>query len=219
MGNTEKTRRLVGLSIFSALVVVLQLVAGMIRFGPFSITLTLLPIVVGAAVYGPAAGAVLGAVFGAVVAGATISGTDMGAAFLLSLKPFWTIFIIMLKGTASGWLAGLAYRFIDSEKYLGFDYGEIKPEALSAKLKRRRSVFGTAVAGIVCPVVNTGIFCVAMATIFREALLIWADGADAVYYIFTGLIGINFLIELGINAVLSPVIVRLIRAGRRGKQG
>ena len=54
--STEKTRRLVGLSIFTALVIVLQLVATFVRIGSFPVTLTLVPIVVGAALYGPQGG-------------------------------------------------------------------------------------------------------------------------------------------------------------------
>ena len=71
--RTEKTRRLVGLSIFTALVVVLQVVATFVRIGAFPVTLTLVPIVVGAAIYGTKAGAWLGGVFGAVVAIACIT--------------------------------------------------------------------------------------------------------------------------------------------------
>ena len=41
--RTEKTRRLVGLSIFTALVVVLQVVATFVRIGAFPVTLTLVP--------------------------------------------------------------------------------------------------------------------------------------------------------------------------------
>lgn len=72
--STEKTRRLVGLSIFTALVIVLQLVATFVKIGSFPVTLTLVPIVVGAALYGPRAGAWLGFVFGAVVLIACITG-------------------------------------------------------------------------------------------------------------------------------------------------
>jgi ferrous iron transport protein B len=58
------TRTLTGLALFTAIVVVLQYLGSFIRFGTFSISLVLIPIVVGAALYGPAAGAWLGFVFG-----------------------------------------------------------------------------------------------------------------------------------------------------------
>ena len=44
--STEKTRRLVGMSIFTALVIVLQLVATFVKIGTFPVTLTLVPVVI-----------------------------------------------------------------------------------------------------------------------------------------------------------------------------
>ena len=58
---------MVGIAVLAALVVVLQLLSSVIKIGTVSITLTLIPIVVGAAFYGPGAGAILGTVFGLVV--------------------------------------------------------------------------------------------------------------------------------------------------------
>ncbi|MFR5782120.1 MAG: ECF transporter S component, partial [Oscillospiraceae bacterium] len=80
--STEKTRRLVGMSIFTALVIVLQLVATFVKIGTFPVTLTLVPVVIGAALYGAGVGAWLGFVFGAVVLVACIAGADQGGAIL-----------------------------------------------------------------------------------------------------------------------------------------
>ena len=63
----EKTRRMVGLALFTALVVILKLLGSFIRFGPFSISLVTLPIVVGAVLYGAWGGVWLGLVFGVTV--------------------------------------------------------------------------------------------------------------------------------------------------------
>ena len=52
--NHQKINRMVGIAVLSALVVVLQLLSSVIKIGTVSITLTLIPIVVGAAFYGPA---------------------------------------------------------------------------------------------------------------------------------------------------------------------
>ena len=60
-------QRMVVTAILAAIVAVLQLVAGSIRVGPFTLTLSLVPIIIGAILYGPWTGALLGAVFGAVV--------------------------------------------------------------------------------------------------------------------------------------------------------
>ena len=40
----------------------------------------------------------------------------------------------------------------------------------------------------------------------------WAGGTALVYYVITVLVGINFVLELVINMVLSSVIVRVVHA-------
>ena len=81
-----KTRRLAGLALFTALIVILQLLGSFIRFGPVSVSLVALPIVVGAAVYGSVAGLWLGFVFGVVV---LLSG-DAAAFFAFWVSSFRT---------------------------------------------------------------------------------------------------------------------------------
>ena len=55
--NHQKIRRLVGLALLTAIVAVLQAVGSSIRLGPIPISLVLIPIVLGAVLYGPGAGA------------------------------------------------------------------------------------------------------------------------------------------------------------------
>ena len=79
MAKQTKLNRMTAAALFSALTVILQLIATFIKFGPFSITLALAPIIVGAAVYGKGFGALLGTVLGIVNLAAGIFGWD-GAA-------------------------------------------------------------------------------------------------------------------------------------------
>lgn len=69
-------------------------------------------------------------------------------------------------------------------------------------------------AAIVCPAVNTGIFLLALFFPFHDFLVAWstAAGADIATYVLTGLVGVNFVAELLLNVVVSPVIVRIIGA-------
>ncbi len=53
-------RRMTGLSLLTAIIAVLTVLGNFVRFGPFPITLALAPIIIGAAMYGPSAGAILG---------------------------------------------------------------------------------------------------------------------------------------------------------------
>ena len=63
----QKTETLVLGAVFTALVVVLQLLGSFIHLGPFSISLVLFPIVIGAATCGWKMGGWLGFVFGVAV--------------------------------------------------------------------------------------------------------------------------------------------------------
>ena len=186
-----KTRRLAGLALFTALIVILQLLGSFIRFGPVSVSLVALPIAVGAAVYGGAAGLWLGFVFGMVV---LLSGD--AAAFLV-ISPLGCILTVMLKGALSGLCAGLVYRLLH-------------------KANEYAAIVG---AAIVCPVVNTGVFllgCLAffMGYVADVAQQVGFSGSTGAYLI-VGFVGLNFVFELAVNAVLSPVIVRLTRIGRK----
>lgn len=183
-------RRQVGLSLFAAIIVVLSVLGNFVRFGPFPITLALAPIIIGAAVYGSSAGALLGGVFGAVVLLSGILGWDGGTVMLLmGINPFGCILICTGKGILAGYLSGIVYRLIAKKSALG----------------------GVITAGIVCPVVNTGLFIVGMLVFYGSTLQSWAGSQNVIYYAIFGLAGINFVVELLVNLVLSSGITTVIR--------
>lgn len=70
------------------------------------------------------------------------------------------------------------------------------------------------VSGVVCPVVNTGLFIVGMLVFFFDTISGWANGQNMLLYIIVGLTGVNFLVELGVNLLLGAGITRIIRAGK-----
>ena len=186
----SKTKNMVGVGLFTAIVVVLQFLGGGIRFGMFSISLVLVPIVVGAALYGWKSGAWLGFAFGAAV---LLSGD---AAAFLAIDPIATVLVVLVKGMACGLVAGIVYHLL-------------------ARINGVLAVFS---AAIICPIVNTGVFLLGCQLFFLDTVAQWgaAMGYENVAaYMFLGLAGVNFLIEMGVNIVLAPVIVRLIRVGNK----
>ena len=197
------TRTLTGMALLTAVVVILQFLGAFVRFGPFSISLVLIPIVVGAALYGPWAGAWFGFVFGMVV---LLSG-DAGA--FLVVSPIGTILTVLLKGSLAGLCAGAVYRALSRHDAKLFDGKDKKGVDLSV-----------IVSAIVCPVVNTGVFLIGCVLFFLPTISEWAAGMGfesvGAYMIF-GLVGGNFLFELLFNIILSPIIVRLIQIGRDRK--
>lgn len=186
-------QKLVGIAMLAAIVVVLQYIGNFIKFGSVSISLVLLPIVVGAAIYGPSAGAILGGIFGASIIIGYLSGN---VDFLWLANPVATAIVCIIKGCGAGFVSGILYKLF------------AKRNIKSGK------VLGAYSAAIVCPVVNTGIFLLAMFTIFREQLVSIAGGTNTIYFAFVGLAGVNFLVELAVNVVLAPVIVGIMNAVR-----
>lgn len=198
--SMQKTKTLVGMAIFTALVVVLQLLSTVIRIGPFAPSLVLIPIVIGAAVYGVKSGAWLGFVFGVVVLAMCITGADAGGFMMFEQNALATALICLVKGTAAGTLAGLTYRTLAK-----FD-----------------GILATIAAAIVCPVVNTGLFVLGAVAVFQDLLIQWQvgngyGGSTLTAYIFLGMIGLNFLVELAINLVLSPIVVRILKVRKQCK--
>lgn len=185
MKNT-KTQKIVGIGLFTAIIVALQFLAASIKFGPFSITLVLAPIVIGAALYGIGAGAWLGVAFGVSV---LISGD---AAAFMTINPAGTVVTVLLKGMLAGLVAGLIYKALES----------------------KNKTVAVVLAGIACPIVNTGIFLAGCYLFFQE-WLVSVFGTTGFAAVVTGLVSVNFAVELGINMVLASVIVRVIDIGKK----
>lgn len=183
--SKTSTRKLVLCAILTATVVILQLIGAVIRFGPFSISLVLVPIVIGATACSTAAGAWLGLVFGIVVL-----ITDSAA--FMAVNPIGTVVTVLAKGLLAGYVAGLVYNALK-------------------KINRYAAVVAAAIA---CPVVNTGVFLLGCTMFFMDTMKLWAKGVGlegnvASYMIFV-LVGANFIVEVVVNMILSPIIVRLL---------
>lgn len=189
--QSKNVKRLTGMALFTALIIGLQLLGSFIKFGAFSISLVLIPIVVGTALYGWIAGAWLGFVFGMVV---LMSGD---ATLFLEFRPLATIFIVILKGILAGAVAGIGYKMF---------------EAIN-------TYFAVAIAATLCSLINTSVFLIGCYLFFMEivsdiAAAFGFEGSGYSYLIL-GLAGGNFLFELVLNITLCPVIVRIVLLGRK----
>ena len=192
--TNQKILQMVELAMLLALVVVLQIFGGFIKFGPFSLSLVLIPVVIGSVLLGAKGGAVLGAAFGLVVVVPCATGVDAGGFILWGVNPFFTALICLVKGIAAGFVPGLMYRAINRKSEFNLKHG-----------------IGAVIAAISAPVVNTGLFLIGLSVFFNGTLVEWAGGTNVMVYIITGLVGINFLIELCINLVVSPAISTIIK--------
>ena len=173
-------------AMMTALVVVFQCLATYTTFfGPFSTAIGLIPIVIGAAMCGPLMGAWLGLTFGVVVI------ATGGANLFFAFSIVGTLVTVLAKGISCGFVAGLVHKL----------------------LTKWNKTVAVVAASAICPIVNTGIFLIGSAIFFMpfaekiaDLLLLEKAGFE----VFVALALGNFIFEIGMNAVLSPVIVRIL---------
>ena len=192
MKATQKTRRLVGIAALAAIIIILQ-TSVLIPLGPFFITLTLVPLIIGAILYGPVAGASLGAIFGVVVAIQVVTGAQGVIAFtMFEFLPVITLALCIIKGAVAGWVAGLIHKLLTS-------FGKSK--------------LGIVLATLACPIVNTGLFVIGLFLFYGKLTATWTAeyGYASIFaFIMVGMVGLNFLVEFAINVLLSPAVLRII---------
>ena len=191
----DKTLRTVTLGVLSAIIIVLQVIATYFPTKPFAVTFALIPIIIGSAIFDEKAGAFLGGVFSAVVITMCIIGADIGGAMVWNASPVLCVLVCMTKGVMAGYVSGRLYRLI----------------------AKKNSIVATVVAGLSAPVVNTGIFAAGMMLFFRPVLSAWSGGSDLLYYVIFTMLGVNFLVEVGVNMLLSPVIIKVLEAVKKSR--
>ena len=178
-------QKLTRMALLSSIVVVLQIVGMFAKVGELSINLSLVPVVIGAVLYGPLAGGILG-----LVSAVTILATGQ-ATFFLGIHIFGTLLVVFAKGFLSGYCAGVIARL----------------------LARKNTWLSVFLAAAVCPIVNTGIFLIGCRLFFYRSFVVdaaAAAGRSPFLYLLVVLAGFNFLFELFMNLLLSPVIVRVL---------
>jgi uncharacterized membrane protein len=189
MTNSQRVKKLVGLATLTALVVGLQFLSNYVSFGSISITLALIPIAMGAILYGPLAGLFLGAVMGAIV----IAAPSTQAVFM-PVNPAATIILCLLKTAIAGLVSGLLFKL----------FAFIAKKQNDVKKKKILFAAGVIVAALVVPVINTGLFIVGASIFFMDLFGNFITIIDAV-------ITTNFLVEFLVSAILSPALVTLIK--------
>ena len=183
-------KKLVGLSSLLAIVIVLQLLSPYFKIGIISITLVLIPVVIGAIIYGISGGAILGGAFGIVVLIQCATGIDAGGAILFTNRPVITALLCIIKGVAAGASSGLVNSLL--------------------KNKIKNQMVAISLSAVIAPITNTLIFCACLPIFFYSTLVEWASGSNLLYYTIVVLVGWNFVVEFTLNAILSPVIMRIV---------
>lgn len=193
MYKSKKIEKLVGVGVLSAIVIILQLLSTFgIHIGVVPITLVLVPIAIGAILYGPLAGAFLGGVFGIVVIIMTLVGLDPVAMTMMQFNMVAAVSTIMLKGIFAGLICGLIYKMF---------------------YKMKRGKIGAIVGTFLCPVINTSIYMFMSVFVFRELMEknFNTKGVISIFLALFGVILVNFISEIVVTVVLTPIVLHIIK--------
>jgi len=118
-----KTFRLTGMALLIAIIALMAFTPlGYLKTAGVEITFILIPVIIGSIIFGPGAGAVLGAAFGATSFIQCFGMSPFGAT-LLNINPFYTFLLCMVPRILMGWLTGLIFKAlhkIDKTKLISY---------------------------------------------------------------------------------------------------
>lgn len=194
--TNQKILRMVQLAMLVALIFVMQYIGTLastpLRAVGIEFSFVLIPIVVGAFLLGPVEGAILGLVFGVMTVVLTVTAPGTMTFILFEDNPVLYCLVAIVKAVAAGLGSGLIYRGLD--------------KLFKGKYIYLRTVLASATA----PIINTGIFLLGMVCFFGNTISEKWAGGQSVFVFLVTLIWLNFVIEFGINIILSPAIVRIV---------
>lgn len=155
-----------------------------------TVTLVLPVVVIGAALCGPIVGAWL-----TVIPNLTAFGE---AGLFLTYSPIGCIATLLLKGILAGFTAGIIYKQISKKHPIG----------------------AVTCSAVVTPIVNSGIFVLGCYIFIWDKLVaLAAENSVGIGMLLFGLAGMNFILELILNLVLCPAILRIIQIATKKKTG
>jgi uncharacterized membrane protein len=195
MGKSKffSSKNITGIAVFLALVIVLQAFGGTISIGAVQLNFTLIPIVLGAILFGATAGAILGFACGVVVLIQVVMGAVPFYALIWANDPVVTLFTCIVKTTVAGFVAGLLFQWIE-------------------KKNRYAAIF---VASGIVPVINTALFIVGC-LLMTNSVHGLADGQNLLVFILVGLVTFNFFVEFAINLLVAPALHRVVEIVTKG---
>lgn len=181
--NKQSVLKLTMMSTLLAITIVLQAVASAFTM-PITntpVALALIPIAVGAIIYGPTCGGILGLGWSLFI---LVSGQ---ADFYFGMNAIGTIVTVVSKGTLAGIVTGLVYNLIKKKNY----------------------VVAIIVASIMTPLINSLVYRVGLVVFFNDFFFGGAGNQNPIAYFMVAFVSVSFFVELGISALFSPLIVRI----------
>lgn len=177
MSKKPNVKKISVLSILSAITVIVAFIP--LKTLGLEITFTMIPVAVGAILYGPSGGAILGGVFGLVSFLQCLGCSPFGAA-LLAINPFYTFIVCVPTRILAGFLAGVIYTLL--------------------KKGLKRDAPALLVSSLAAPVFNTLFFMSSLTLLFYKTDYLQSyvnalGAANPITFILM-FVGINGLVEI-----------------------
>ncbi|WP_426351247.1 ECF transporter S component [Alloiococcus sp. CFN-8] len=161
---------------------------GYLKVGAVEITFIMIPVVVGAVVMGPKAGAFLGGVFG-FTSFLQCFGFSAFGTMLFGINPVFTFILCMVPRILMGWLSGVIFKKLhDVDK---------------------TNVASYVIACISGAILNTVLFVGFLLALFGNTEYIQSFGSN-LWLIIVAIVGVNGLIEAGVCAVVGSAISKAL---------
>ncbi len=197
----SKLVKFVQLAVLAAIVVVMSFTPlGYLKIGPLSIALVIIPVVTGAIVLGPGAGAFMGLVFG-VTSFAQCFGMDAFGTTLCSINPFFTFIMCIPTRVLAGFLCGLIFK------------------GMSKGLKGKSAEASYPVAAVSGPIFNTLFFMSCLVLLFGKTEFIQnmmaSSGAENLLMFFVLMIGVNGLVEIASCLVVASALSKALNVANK----
>lgn len=179
------TKMIATTGILVGIEILVQVIGNYINPGFANINLSLVPIAIGAILYGPIVGGFLGLVCGVMV---LISPSTMQ--FFFAVSPIGTVITCLLKTTIAGVAAGLVMKLFKEDK----------------------KIYGVIIASILVPLLNTALFCIFALIFFLPILqgMVSDTMPTIAAALFLGMVGVNFFLEIISSVILTPSLYKIL---------
>ena len=191
----SNTRRMAQLALFIAIIFVMR-ITGLTRIpiGPLYMTLSMIPIAIGAMLIGPAGGAVLGLVYGCTSLYDAITGASVMTGAFFQISPVHTVLLCVGTRVLVGFLTGWLFRAVH-------------------KIDRTKTV-SYFVGGLLAPVLNTVLFMGYIVLFFYHTEfvqnMVVKLGASGPLMLVVLMVGVQGLLEAAGGLVIGGAVTKAV---------
>ena len=191
----SNTRRMAQLALFIAIIFVMR-ITGLTRIpiGPLYMTLSMIPIAIGAMLIGPAGGAVLGLVYGCTSLYDAITGASVMTGAFFQVSPVHTVLLCVGTRVLVGFLTGWLFRAVH-------------------KIDRTKTV-SYFIGGLLAPVLNTVLFMGYIVLFFYRTEfvqnMVVKLGASGPLMLVVLMVGVQGLLEAAGGLVIGGAVTKAV---------